>query len=95
MARGVRQAGAAAGDLVVDVDALEPERLELFVESAKRDRVGGAVGRRGINRHARRQQREVDELPPFHGQVVHFGRADVGLERLLAGLDQRRLALTP
>ena len=43
VARGIRQTGAAAGHLVVDVDALEPQRLELFVEPAERDRVGGAL----------------------------------------------------
>ena len=70
VARRVRQPRAAARDLVVDVDALEPERLELFVEAAERDRVRRAVGGRGVHRHARGEQREIDELPPLHRQIV-------------------------
>ena len=86
-----RNVGAPAYDLVVEIDAFEPDRLVGLIHAEEADRVGtgGVPGRTLIEDDAGCQKREIHEIAVFQRQIANEPVADNGFHQITCGLDQR------
>ena len=92
-----RNVGAPPDDLVVEIDAFQPDRLVGLIHTEKADRVGtgGVPGRTLIEDDAGREKREIHEIAVFQRQIANEPVADNGFHQITSGLDQRDRAFNP